>query len=160
MKEREAEIAVDPEVAATETMHEEVSEQSAEEALYLVDDTMYLHVQPTDGGWDYSFYDKESKRLLDGGVIETAAIEESPVSSIEGAVRTEVFALHGMTPTKVTFEDVALMRKHVGTHVKVKAAGGISSVADGEKFIELGADRLGTSRLIALLSGADDVKGY
>ena len=109
MKEREAEIAVDPEVAATETMHEEVSEQSAEEALYLVDDTMYLHVQPTDGGWDYSFYDKESKRLLDGGVIETAAIEESPVSSIEGAVRTEVFALHGMTPTKVTFEDVALV---------------------------------------------------
>lgn len=66
----------------------------------------------------------------------------------------------GFSTGGATFEDVALMRKHVGTHVKVKAAGGISSVADGEKFIELGADRLGTSRLIALLSGADDVKGY
>lgn len=66
----------------------------------------------------------------------------------------------GFSTGGATFEDVALMRKHVGTHVKVKAAGGISSVADGEKFIELGADRLGTSRLIALLSGADGVKGY
>lgn len=66
----------------------------------------------------------------------------------------------GFSTGGATFEDVALMRKHVGTHVKVKAAGGISSVEDGEKFIELGADRLGTSRLIALLSGADGAKGY
>lgn len=43
------------------------------------------------------------------------------------------------------------MRKHVGADVKVKAAGGISSLEDAEKFIELGAERLGTSRLIALL---------
>ena len=43
------------------------------------------------------------------------------------------------------------MRERVGTQVKVKAAGGISSVEDAEKFIALGADRLGTSRLIALL---------
>jgi deoxyribose-phosphate aldolase len=43
------------------------------------------------------------------------------------------------------------MRKYVGKDVKVKAAGGISSVDDAEKFIELGADRLGTSRLIPLL---------
>jgi hypothetical protein len=46
---------------------------------------------------------------MDGGVIETAAIEESPVSSVAGAVRTEVFAIQGMTPTKVTFEDIALV---------------------------------------------------
>lgn len=50
-----------------------------------------------------------------------------------------------------TFADVELMRKHVGACVKVKAAGGISSLEDAEKFIELGAERLGTSRLIALL---------
>ena len=50
-----------------------------------------------------------------------------------------------------TFADVELMRKHVGAGVKVKAAGGISSLEDAEKFIELGAERLGTSRLIALL---------
>lgn len=99
MKEREADLTITEPVLQTET----------EEALYLVDDTVYLHVQPTDGGWDYSLYDKETKKLLDGGVIETAAIEESPVSSIAGAVRTEVFAIQGMTPTKVTFEDVTLV---------------------------------------------------
>ena len=99
MKEREADLSITEPVLQTET----------EEALYLVDDTVYLHVQPTDGGWDYSLYDKETKKLLDGGVIETAAIEESPVSSVAGAVRTEVFAIQGMTPTKVTFEDVALV---------------------------------------------------
>ena len=43
------------------------------------------------------------------------------------------------------------MRKCVGRQVKVKAAGGISSVEDAEKFLALGADRLGTSRLIKLL---------
>ena len=99
MKEREADLTITEPVLQTET----------EEALYLVDDTVYLHVQPTDGGWDYSLYDKETKKLLDGGVIETAVIEESPVSSIAGAVRTEVFAIQGMTPTKVTFEDVTLV---------------------------------------------------
>lgn len=56
------------------------------------------------------------------------------------------FSTGGATP-----EDVKLMRTHVGEHVKVKAAGGISSVEDAENFIALGADRLGTSRLIPLL---------
>lgn len=80
-----------------------------EEKLYLVDDTMYLHVQPTEGGWDYSLYDKESKKLLDGGIIETADIEASPVGSLDGAVRTEVFAVQGMTPTKVIFDDISIL---------------------------------------------------
>ena len=111
MKEREAEIAVAPEVPATDAAHEEVSALSAEEALYLVDDSMYLHVQPTDGGWDYSLYDRESKKILDGGIIENAAVEESPVSSVAGAVRTEVFALHGITPAKVVFEDIAILEE-------------------------------------------------
>lgn len=57
----------------------------------------------------------------------------------------------GFSTSGATFEDVKLMREHVGVDVKVKAAGGISSVADAEQFMELGADRLGTSRLIALL---------
>lgn len=42
-------------------------------------------------------------------MIETAAIEESPVSSIAGAVRTEVFVIQGMTPTSVVFEDIAIL---------------------------------------------------
>ena len=57
----------------------------------------------------------------------------------------------GFSTGGATFEDVKLMRERVGAQVKVKAAGGISSVEDAEKFIALGADRLGTSRLIALL---------
>ena len=100
MKERET----------VQTVNEPIK-QPAEEALYLVDDTIYLHVQPTEGGWDYTLYDKESKKLLDGGVIETAAIEASPVSSVTGAVRTEVFAIHGMTPEKVVFEDLSLVEE-------------------------------------------------
>ena len=57
----------------------------------------------------------------------------------------------GFSTRGATFEDVELMRKYVGANVKVKAAGGIASFADAEKFVELGADRLGTSRLIKIM---------
>lgn len=57
----------------------------------------------------------------------------------------------GFSTSGATFQDVALMKKYVGPDVKIKAAGGISSFDDAEKFIELGADRLGTSRLIKLM---------
>lgn len=56
----------------------------------------------------------------------------------------------GFSKAGATFEDVALFARHVGPDVKIKAAGGISSFADAEKFIELGASRLGTSRIIKL----------
>ena len=49
-----------------------------------------------------------------------------------------------------TFEDVALFAKHIGPDVKIKAAGGITSFEDAKRFIELGASRLGTSRLVRL----------
>ena len=49
-----------------------------------------------------------------------------------------------------TREDVALFKAHVAPHVKIKAAGGISSIADAEEFIRLGASRLGTSRIVKL----------
>lgn len=57
----------------------------------------------------------------------------------------------GFSTGGATFEDVELMRKYVGANVKVKAAGGIASFADAEKFVALGADRLGTSRLIKIM---------
>lgn len=57
----------------------------------------------------------------------------------------------GFSASGAMFADVKLMKEHVGKHVKVKAAGGISSVADAEEFLALGAERLGTSRLIPLL---------
>ncbi len=56
----------------------------------------------------------------------------------------------GFSKAGATFEDVALFAKHVAPHVKIKAAGGISSIDDAEKFIALGADRLGTSRIVKI----------
>ena len=56
----------------------------------------------------------------------------------------------GFSVAGATFADVALFAAHVGANVKIKAAGGISSIADAEEFIRLGADRLGTSRIVKL----------
>ena len=57
----------------------------------------------------------------------------------------------GFSTSGATFDDVALMKENVGSDTKIKAAGGISSFDDAEHFLELGADRLGTSRLIKLM---------
>lgn len=57
----------------------------------------------------------------------------------------------GFSKGGATFEDVDLMKKNVGSDVKVKAAGGIKSFDDAEEFVRLGAERLGTSRLIKIL---------
>ena len=56
----------------------------------------------------------------------------------------------GFSTAGATKEDVALFAKHIGGNVKIKAAGGISSLADAEDFIKLGADRLGTSRIVKI----------
>ena len=56
----------------------------------------------------------------------------------------------GFSTAGATFHDVELFAKHVAPHVKIKAAGGISSLEDAEKFISLGASRLGTSRIVKL----------
>ena len=57
----------------------------------------------------------------------------------------------GFSTAGATFEDIALFAKHVGPNVKIKAAGGIADFNDAEEFIQLGADRLGTSRLVKLM---------
>lgn len=57
----------------------------------------------------------------------------------------------GFSNAGATFDDIALFAKHVGPNVKIKAAGGIANFNDAEKFIQLGADRLGTSRLVKLM---------
>ena len=57
----------------------------------------------------------------------------------------------GFSTAGANFEDVRLMKEHVGENVRVKAAGGISTLEDAEKFLELGASRLGTSRIIRLV---------
>ena len=58
-----------------------------------------------------------------------------------------------------TFADIELFSKHIGPNVKMKAAGGISSLEDAEKFLALGADRLGTSRIIKIVK-KEEATGY
>src|SRR5699024_10602094 len=64
----------------------------------------------------------------------------------------------GFSTGGATFADVELMRKHVGKDVKVIAAGGISSFDDAEEFIRLGAERLGTSRLVKSMKDSPDAE--
>ncbi len=65
----------------------------------------------------------------------------------------------GFSTAGATFEDVQLFAEHVGEGVKIKAAGGIASMEDAEKFLTLGADRLGTSRIIKLVK-KEEASGY
>ncbi len=65
----------------------------------------------------------------------------------------------GFSTAGATFADIELFAKNIGPNVKMKAAGGISSMDDAEKFLELGADRLGTSRIIKLVKN-EEASGY
>ena len=65
----------------------------------------------------------------------------------------------GFSTAGATFDDIELFAKNIGSQVKMKAAGGISSMEDAEKFITLGADRLGTSRIIKLVKN-EEASGY
>ncbi len=61
----------------------------------------------------------------------------------------------GFSTAGATFEDIELFKKYVGSNVKIKAAGGISSMEDAEHFMELGADRLGTSRIVKIVKALE-----
>ena len=88
-------------------------------------------------------------------IIETCLLTDEEkvdlckIVSVSGAdyIKTST----GFSKGGATFDDVALFAKHVGPELKIKAAGGISSIADAEKFIALGADRLGTSRIVKIV---------
>ena len=66
----------------------------------------------------------------------------------------------GFSKAGATFDDIALFASHVGENVQIKAAGGISSFADADEFVKLGADRLGTSRLVKIMKNTDNGAGY
>ena len=65
----------------------------------------------------------------------------------------------GFSTSGATFADIELFAKNIGPNVKMKAAGGISSMDDAEKFIALGAERLGTSRIIKIVKN-EEATGY
>ncbi len=96
------------------------------------------------------------KRILKV-IIETCALTEEEKIAMCGIV-TRTGADYIKTSTGfggggATFEDVKLFAAHVGPGVRIKAAGGISSIEDAKRFLELGADRLGTSRIVRIAKG-------
>ena len=96
-------------------------------------------------------------------IIETALLSDDEkikmceIVSNSGAdfIKTST----GFSTAGATFEDVKLFKENVSDNVKIKAAGGISTLEDAQKFIELGAERLGTSRLIKLAKN-EVAEGY
>lgn len=112
-----------------------------------------------DGCWQEVLEDIRAVRKAAAGkilkvIIETCLLTEEKkikmcqIVSESGAdyIKTST----GFSTGGATREDVALLRKYCAPEVKVKAAGGISSLEDAEDFINLGADRLGTSRIVKL----------
>ena len=96
-------------------------------------------------------------------IIETCLLtEEEKIKMCEivtAAGADYIKTSTGFSTGGATFEDVKLFAEHVGPGVKIKAAGGISSLEDAARFLELGADRLGTSRIIKLLK-KEEATGY
>ena len=87
-------------------------------------------------------------------IIETCLLTEDEKKKMCELVTTAgadyIKTSTGFSTAGATFEDVKLFSENVGKDVKIKAAGGISSFDDADKFVSLGADRLGTSRLVKI----------
>jgi len=116
-----------------------------------------------DRRWDRLLSEIKAVKLACAGhilkvIVETCLLtEEEKIKMCE--IVTEAGADYiktstGFSTAGATREDVALFKAHVGPDVKIKAAGGIASIQDAEDFIALGADRLGTSRLVKLAKEA------
>lgn len=111
---------------------------------------------------DYDYVQNEIREVRDACqgrllkvIIETCLLtDEEKIKMCElvtAAGADYIKTSTGFSTAGATFEDIALFAEHVGEQVKIKAAGGISSLADAERFIELGADRLGTSRIVKIV---------
>ena len=121
-----------------------------------------------DGRWDDLMAEIKAVKEACGGlvlkvIIETCLLTEEEkvrlcqIVSDSGAdyIKTST----GFAAAGATREDVALFKANVAPNVKVKAAGGISSLQDAADFLDLGADRLGTSRIVKLVKG-QQAQGY
>lgn len=96
-------------------------------------------------------------------IIETCLLtEEEKIKMCEIVTRAGADYIKtstGFSSGGATFEDVKLFAENVGPDVKIKAAGGIASMEDAEKFLSLGAERLGTSRIIKIVK-KEEASGY
>lgn len=110
---------------------------------------------------------RQIKAACDGRVlkviIETCLLTEAEKIRMCGIVTRAgadyIKTSTGFSTDGATLADIRLFAAHVGPAVKIKAAGGISSFADGEAFIKAGASRLGTSRLVKLMKDETDQSG-
>ena len=97
-------------------------------------------------------------------IIETCLLTDDEKIALCNAVSDSgadyIKTSTGFSTAGATFHDVELFAKHVAPHVKIKAAGGISNLEDAEKFIALGADRLGTSRIVKIAKGLENDGTY
>lgn len=88
-------------------------------------------------------------------IIETCLLtEEEKIKMCEIVTKSGAEYIKtstGFSTAGATFDDIALFAKHIGAEVKMKAAGGISSLEDARRFMELGASRLGTSRIVKIV---------
>ena len=96
-------------------------------------------------------------------IIETCLLSEDEKIRMCGIVSRSdadfIKTSTGFSTAGATFEDVALMAKHMAPGKGIKAAGGISSLEDAERFLELGATRLGTSRIVKIVKN-EQASGY
>ncbi len=97
-------------------------------------------------------------------IIETCLLtEEEKIRMCETVSASEADFIKtstGFSTGGATMDDIILFTKHCRHTLKIKAAGGISSLQDAEDFINLGASRLGTSRIIKIIKNQQDVTGY
>ncbi len=128
---------------------------------------MVIHIGDLKGGRDEKILEEiRALKKLCGDKILKVIIETCLLSEDEKLrmcrIVTEAGADYiktstGFSTAGATREDVKLMRENVGAAVKVKAAGGISNLQDAEDFLALGADRLGTSRIVKIVKAGKDL---
>ncbi len=117
-----------------------------------------------DGLYDKVLHEIKSVRAeidsVKSGIILKVIIETCLLTDEEKIKMCEIVSESGADFIKTstgfskggaTFDDIRLFKAHVAPQLKIKAAGGISSIADAEEFIKLGADRLGTSRIVKIV---------
>ena len=121
-----------------------------------------------DQRWDDLLGEIRAIKASCGGKLLKVIIETCLLTDEEKIKLCEIVSASGADYIKTstgfagggaTREDVALFAKHVQPHVKIKAAGGISNLQDAEDFIDLGASRLGTSRIVKAVKGLEG-SGY
>ncbi len=121
------------------------------------------------GNYDYILNEIRALKTACGDKILKVIIETCLLSEEEKIKMCEIVSESGADFIKTstgfssggaTREDIKLFAKHVAPHVKIKAAGGIASLSDAEDFINLGASRLGTSRIIKIIKNTDTGAGY